>query len=645
MRVNWDTLKQSLRHFMHKNESTLLGFLISTIAYFLLSYYLSPAPATPASTYVFISIVLLHITNAVIFVHLITTQRILKQFKWRFMLIGALSIALIFFHIDYIWHRFAIYTEQGLFGSHKIIKEWIVYVQLATLFLLIRLGTSLRYRVTKPFSLWDLSSLLLCLPPLLNYYSNNVSYFNTVTTIEFFAFLISLPALSIILSNLFSRLSHIDFNFSPIIALSSWLIYSRPSLVAAFKLSIENSVWLQLAFFCLASVLVAIIHYKRLQSLTILASILITASVFQVRIQSISNSKSDLAQPNKQNQASIINRLSAIPSFKSKPDVYFLVYDSYVHENQLSQYGIKNSDQIAFLKSLGFTIYPNTYAAFPATLGSISRVLDMSLNPQEPIAGNNLVNATFQREGYKTNLVLSSYFFENMKDKPAYDFVYPKPQQRSGLDSIYFGIRAGEFKPQFVFEDTDYFSFTSKKREIFKGNTSSPKFLYTHSRYPGHSQNSGRCLPNETSLYAKRLELANKEMRTDISDILESNRDSVIIIAGDHGPSLTGDCYALADRPSSEVTSFDILDRYGVFLAIRWPQGITSRSEPRFLPNIFFEITDSLSDGQYPTRLSESTYGFGPTIPEKNPIESSKITFGANRGEKLYSKLTTIHPD
>ena len=62
---------------------------------------------------------------------------------------------------------------------------------------------------------------------------------------------------------------------------------------------------------------------------------------------------------------------------------------------------------------------------------------------------------------------------------------------------------------------------------------------------------------------------ANEEMRHDIDEILETARDAIIVVAGDHGPYLTGDCAERRPGRSSEVTGDELVDRYGLLPAVR----------------------------------------------------------------------------
>ena len=61
-------------------------------------------------------------------------------------------------------------------------------------------------------------------------------------------------------------------------------------------------------------------------------------------------------------------------------------------------------------------------------------------------------------------------------------------------------------------------------------------------------------------------------MRHDLEAILENDPQAFVILAGDHGPRLTKNCSATGDAYDiSEISRLDVQDRYGSFLAIRWP--------------------------------------------------------------------------
>ena len=70
---------------------------------------------------------------------------------------------------------------------------------------------------------------------------------------------------------------------------------------------------------------------------------------------------------------------------------------------------------------------------------------------------------------------------------------------------------------------------------------------------------------------------------------MKNDPSGIIIIAGDHGPYLTKNCIGTkGDYNISEISRLDIQDRYGTFLAIKWPTDEFSKyDEITVLQDIF----------------------------------------------------------
>ena len=215
-------------------------------------------------------------------------------------------------------------------------------------------------------------------------------------------------------------------------------------------------------------------------------------------------------------------------------------------------------------------------------------------SPRRSMVGNNRLNWFLKSNGYSTNYVLVPYyalgqekFFQgnifysssNIKAK----YVTSIKRESTGFTGyqqnfILDGILEGEFKFD-IDIDTDVSSgeekkitFSDVKRSLLKNTSEDPFFLYAHSRFPGHSQNSGICLEDERERFYQKLQIANDEMVSDIDIILAKNKDAIIIVAGDHGAYLTGNCRGdadPADRSKNNITNF--ADTYGIFVAVRWP--------------------------------------------------------------------------
>jgi hypothetical protein len=232
-------------------------------------------------------------------------------------------------------------------------------------------------------------------------------------------------------------------------------------------------------------------------------------------------------------------------------------------------HGIDNRDQEQYLKGLDFKIYPHTYSVTSSSISTMSRVLNSSSsfygNKRRAVSGDGVVQNLLKKFGYKTYGVFGSdYFFRGIIS--SYDYSYL--DQGSSVSLLYRAIFMGEMWFEISSEE-----YIEEKKTIFSEVTEEPRFIYMHSKFPGHSQFSGVCRPNEIELFSEKLARANVEMRQDIALIMENDPEAIVIVAGDHGPSLTKNCIPQTrdEYDISEITRLDIQDRNGTFLAIKWP--------------------------------------------------------------------------
>jgi hypothetical protein len=261
------------------------------------------------------------------------------------------------------------------------------------------------------------------------------------------------------------------------------------------------------------------------------------------------------------------------------PDIFLLIYESYSNQETMDYYGFDNNNQMQYLLEHGFTIYDGTYTIGATSLISIAYVLNQDVISEKihrpkfrkVIASDAAGLELFNNLGYITHSVFTDDYLTR-GNIPKYDFNFP--DAKSAIDSYNILIKAileGEFRFDAEFSTVNYETYVQHKRTVLSQNLVEPEFMYTHNEYPGHSQNSGVLLPNETELYIEGVTRANNEMRLDIESLNLENRDAIVIIAGDHGPYLTKNGISLSSYDFDEIEKMDIQDRYGSFLAIYWP--------------------------------------------------------------------------
>jgi hypothetical protein len=331
---------------------------------------------------------------------------------------------------------------------------------------------------------------------------------------------------------------------------------------------------------------------------------------------------------------------------KRIPSIYLIVYDAYVVNETMLSHGIDNHAQEQYLEEHGFKIYPHSYSVAADSFNTMSRVLNASTelygDRNKACAGDGVVQNLLKSYGYRTYGIFD-YPFCLRGYGSAYDYSYPDIIRKSApANDLVKAILVGEFLWNInVVENTDLAtSYTEQRNAAFSEKTDYPKFVYTHRLMPGHSQNSGACLPDEgdIKIYNERLQVANLGMKLDVEQLLQNDPGAIIIFAGDHGGYLTKNCiYTSPGYDISEINRLDIQDRFGQFLAIRWPtQDFEEYDDITVLQDVFpaifayiFEDQELLASKVEPVTL------FGYPISGAKVVDGI-IEGGIHDGEPLF---------
>ena len=324
----------------------------------------------------------------------------------------------------------------------------------------------------------------------------------------------------------------------------------------------------------------------------------------------------------------------------STPNIYLLIYDAYVPNETMLAYGIDNSDQEKYLKEQGFKLYPATYSVGASSLNTMSRVLNASTeyygNARRGVSGDGVVQNLLRGFGYKTYGVFGTdYFF--LRTGSSYDVSVPKNVSLSG-GLLLEAILMGEFRFDLEFDRIPHEQFVATKLSIFKDVPGSSRFIYMHVSVPDHSQTSGACLPNEIELYKERLDKANLEMKQDLETITKNDPKAIVIVAGDHGPYLTKNCIGTQNAYDvSEISRLDIQDRFGTFLAIRWPgKDFEEYDDITVLQDLFPAVFSYLFRDQKLLEAKVEPTTIDPDRVSGASVENGIIYGGINNGESLF---------
>jgi len=417
----------------------------------------------------------------------------------------------------------------------------------------------------------------------------------------------------------------------------SFVLFNMASLASGFHWHRTGDLQVQISVFLFVFLALFMLHRycKKLLLVMVLAFAIsgIASSVMSIFLKAEDTGLEIVA----------ISRISTVTGNRSMartPDIFLLTYDSYVENETMLQYGIDNSAQEEYLSSRGFHLYKGVYSVSADSLGSMDRMLDVNLEvkpSRRAVSGNGNVHVILEKRGYATFGILNNdYLF--IGTKPAYDRFYPEPQE-TPVALFAKAVLEGEFRFDTGFDGVMFSDFVEQKRKIMGDRNDSPKFLYTHTG-PGHSQNSGKCLPNEVELFEERLVEANQEMKEDIQTVIENNPDAIIIVNGDHGPYLTKNCTSLTEYEKEEIRRLDIQDRFGTFLAIRWPEGAEiEHGKIRILQDVFPVVFSYLFDDRsiQDATIPDITLKTGVTAGVT--VENGIIRGGMDDGEPLFPDL------
>lgn len=456
--------------------------------------------------------------------------------------------------------------------SAKFVQPITIFLFIAFIFISgLRKNKQLLFSTAgEKLSAGDLILLLLPLTPVVQFIINNaniISWFEYIITICFFVLIVSLPIFIVPL--LFRNTD----SFRPVMFMGlsfAFLITNMASLTRQFTWYKEGSLKIQLLVFggvWFISWLLFKINLRKFLYLLIAVNFA-SNSFLQLINREGTQSNAVLNQTDNMLVSLIDSREPVIT-----PSIYLLVYDAYVVNETMLAYGIDNRVQEQYLENLDFKIYPQTYSVGKSSIPSMNGVFNSSLSfygdTRKEVSGDGIVQNLLKKFGYKTYGVFpTDFFFRGMI--PSYDYSFP--ENSFSVRLISEAIFKGEFRFDIGFDDVSEEQFIHERNLIFSEVSEDPKFLYTHSKLPNHSQNSGVCLPNEVKMYGERLTRANLDMQHAIEMIIENDPKSIVIIAGDHGPYLTKNCLTTGNEYEiSEISRLDIQDRYGAFLAIRWP--------------------------------------------------------------------------
>ena len=320
------------------------------------------------------------------------------------------------------------------------------------------------------------------------------------------------------------------------------------------------------------------------------------------------------------------------------PDVYYLILDEYARNDALLEYhNFDNSEFTEFLENLGFHVAKNSFGNYPMSIQSIPATMNMDyinfladeIGPEvrnyKPLGDkdyglypNNMVIKNFKEMGY--NIITFNTFGLHLHQIPLADEAFCTREKyvldNRLVDTLartsifgYYVERWGEAEIRQVtlcaFE-----KFASSGKVFDK-----PVFVWAHIMLPHppwiFGPNGEEITPGKPLLltdnpefrdsgwepklqYIQQVQFANKKTIETVENILEHDKNSIIIIQGDHGTAWGG---IIKSDPPKE----DVLQRLRNFDAIYFPdeEKRIQLNDNRTLVNTFRIVFNSYFGSDY----------------------------------------------
>ena len=533
-------------------------------------------------------------------------------------------------------------TYEFLLRSLKLISFVFIFLILI-FFLLWKYSENFKFKKNFQFpELKDFFLIALPMSPVIDYVVLNTEYLN----IFGFAYLIGI---TLTFSIFFSFILPIIFSYfaSYKILMISGLALSFTILIMA-KISnnpnshIFNSQFITQGLYLILSFSLVYLIYYFNKKVAYFAVVLFMISGLVVNFaNSFSKNLIESGESNSQKLTNFLNNKNN--KIVHKKNIYILVYESYANLETLKFYGFDNTDQLNFLKEKGFKTYQGIYSNASKSLDTTARILEVEGNLSEHTrhytSGNAFGLNIFKENGYETiGLFKNSYFFGSSPIN--WDKYYPKANvKKLGGKTITQTVFEGEFRFN-IFDEFDNYEKYLRLKKSYLNSVSKPTLFYTHNARPGHSGLSGKCNPNENSLYFKGMREANVEMKNDILDILSNDKNPIIVLLSDHGPSLTKNCRELRGYDKSTIDKYDLQDRYGTFLSIYWPKDINYINKNIVITQDIFPLilTNITNNKNIFEELKVERKFFDRYMNNVNGINviNGIITDGKDKGQPLF---------
>jgi hypothetical protein len=459
-------------------------------------------------------------------------------------------------------------------------------------------------------------------------------------------------------------------------------LFSYRPIVSSFHSFSEGGevdVWNQIIGACIVAAIAAAFFVMRSSKhlgeinygLNVASLLLVGGPLFQAAIWNFSMESMASAVPDR--TEFYANALSS--GAADGPDIYYFVLDGYGREDFLRErYGFDNTAMTQALAQRGFTVPKQAVANYPFTLISVNSSLNFAY--LQDVFGDHLAGASDQRflremmhspravrllksAGYKVVSFESEYWAANIGDVDVnlkepwfpsgfslrvlqmtvvppllqalgYPILYDIHRERTAYPLEHIDDALRRPGPKFVYAHLFYghppFVFGENGEPI----TPSSDYSWDHDPSAGTEFVAG---------YRSQVSYLNQRLLAAVDRILEqSDREPIIIMHGDHGPSLNYDAESLENT--------DVDERYGIFYAAHLPGGGNAEIPDSMSPvNGFRIVFNRYFGADYKLLDDQSFYSLQSRPYEYVPLPGHASSEAAQAAEPLSDPAKTPGSD
>lgn len=398
-------------------------------------------------------------------------------------------------------------------------------------------------------------------PFLYNYYSNFTLVDSQGQLLFFVAFFLLIPiAINILLKIASKKIAFVSRNYTLLLTLSNLVGFA--ALLTYSILGPQKKMILLVIILTIGFAFLLKNHLKKAVILEYLLAFIVAIQLIMYVGKHINFSTEWKQLPDTIAEA----------SFKKKPNVYIIQPDGYANSSTLKKnpYSIDNSEFESYLAKNNFKIYPNFRSNYSNTITSNSSLFAMKHhyyknpkpNAKEPyglrksIASNNAVVSIFNKNNYKTSLIIESPYIIVNRPELGYDYCSISYKELSFLSRGFDMV----------------VDLQDEMEKAIEENRNQTNFYFIEKILPGHisvTEQHSKGKDEERKLYIEDFEKSNLWLRKMISLITKQDPDALVVIVADHGGYVGLDYTGEQSKKIADTALINSI--FSATLAIKWP--------------------------------------------------------------------------